>query len=195
MDTKSVVRREWEEVGADAYRLASYWVRRACNATGRRFDADLVSDAVCLAYSRYSKRRGRVEPRSSAKLIQSFIRTAAKSTVLNARADMERLQEDATSEPVQTQDAHIVQRDATLVDLLLANGKPKLAALVIAIMQSQSGSLADIGDLLGVTKMTVCNWQRQLRQSTELWLAFPLEYSRYWSTENQVSRLVDMLCR
>jgi hypothetical protein len=194
MEMKQCVRREWEEVGTDAYRLAHYWVKRACNASGRRFDPDLVSDTVCVAYSRYSKRRGRETPRGAVKMIQACIRSTARSVVLDSRVDawagLDEQQEQPA--PIPVSDDSRIDR---LIELLLASGKRKLAGLVLATAQSTTGSLRELGNVLDVSNVTVLHWQRQLRECTELWLAFPLEYSRYWSTENQVSRLVDTLCR
>ena len=142
--TTTLVQLEWKFVGSDAYRLASYWLRRH----GAENDIDQLSaDTVAIAYERYLAWRQKNTPPDAASMIQSFIRSASRSALaqsrMNYRGDL-----DSRARS----DDH---PDNSRLDRIISRLPVHLQAIAVRLAYYPEDSVRELGESLGLAKSTI----------------------------------------
>lgn len=162
---KQLSSNEWDALGADAYKLARYWVRRECVRRGMTPGGDMAADCVAIAYSRYVKWRSRHTPKDSARKIQSLIRASALAAIVQGIRTAKR--NPATSlealklEIAETSDSGEVSAIVTLLLRVPARLMPLASALAF---DHHMPTVTELAERQGCDRKTIRNRLAEIRR-------------------------------
>ena len=172
MRTATKARRIWERHGADAHRLARYWVRRYSalddENTARHWtlvDLDhAAADVVASAYCRYVRWLEDNVPDDPKKTVHAFIRSDARGRVTSARRKHAEYHHDALDSlpSAPGPQTAAVGRINRVADRL---GNERLSAVVLVLSAAENTpTREEVGESLGVTPQYIGQCIRKLRQ-------------------------------